>query len=195
MLPITFFLFITIQTDGVISDGEWSGAEQHEIGNNKTVSLKLDNNTLYVALKGDQQFWSHLYLSDGERVKVMHASAALDAIEYKKNGSLWLTNDKQFEYTLRDREFTPETAAKMNEYFSKNGWVANNVNLGDKRTVEAKLNLEGFKPVYFACVMATAEKYYSFPTDLKDDTKFKRLVMGYVVDSMKFEPATWRKLP
>jgi hypothetical protein len=186
---------VSIQTDGILSDGEWTGAEQHDIGNGNKVFLKRDNDVLHVALSSaNSPFWSHLYLSDGKRIKVMHASAALGSINYEADGSLWRTSDKSFVYELRDREFTPETATKMDSYFSKNGWVSNNVNLGDKKTVEAKINLEGFTPKYFACVVATPEEYYSFPVGLKDHTVLTRLVQGYAVDSLTFEPDLWKKL-
>lgn len=145
--------FISIQTDGVLSEREWKGAEQHGIGDGKTILWKHDNDVLYVALKSQGIFWSHLYLSDGKRVKVMHVSAALGAINYMKVDTLWRTSDKSFVYELRDREFTAETAAKMGDYYSKNGWVANNINLGDKKTLEAKINLGEFTPRYFACVI------------------------------------------
>lgn len=184
-----------VKTDGVISDGEWSSAEQYDVGNNNKVMLKRDKDVLYVALSGSTApSWFHLYLSDGKSVKVMHASAALGAINYKVNGALWRTDDKSFVYELRDRQFTAETAAKMDGYYATNGWVASNVNLGDKKTTEAKINLSDFKPAYFACVIATPDKNYSFPLDLKDNTVLTRLVQGYAVDSLKFDPTTWKKM-
>jgi hypothetical protein len=192
---ILLFFQIPIQTDGVISDGEWTGGEQHDIGNNNKVMLKRDKDILYVALSGSTApSWFHLYVSDGKRVKVMHSSAALGAINYKVNGSLWRTDDKTFVYELRDLQFTRETAAKMDAYYSKNGWVASNVNLGDKKTTEAKINLAEFKPTFFACVIATPGKNFSFPVDLKDSSVLTRLVQGYAVDSLKFEPTTWKRM-
>lgn len=196
-IAITSFLFLlnAVQTDGILADGEWSDAEQHEIGDGNKVFLKRDKADLYVALKGSKSpSWFHLYLSDGKHVKVMHASAALGAINYRIEGSLWRTNDKSFAYELRDREFNAETAAKMDAYYLKNGWVANNVNLGDKKTTEARINLGGFEPKYFACVIATPDKYYSFPLDLKDSSVLTRLVQGYAVDSLAFDPKSWKKL-
>ena len=97
----------------------------------------------------------------------------------------------RFVYELRDREYN---GVKMDEYYSKHSWVANNVNMGDKKTVEARINLSEFNPKYFACVIATPGKSYSYPLDLKDNTILTRLVQGYAVDSLKFEPTSWRKL-
>jgi hypothetical protein len=124
----------------------------------------------------------------------MHASAALGAIDYTLEGSLWRTSDKAFVYDLRDREFNAETASKMDAYYQKNGWVANNVNLGDRKTTEARINLAGFEPKYMACVIATPEKNYSFLADLKDSSVLTKLVEGYAVDSLSFDPKTWKKL-
>ena len=96
---LLFFVpnFASIQTDGVVSEGEWNGAEQTDVGNGNSVLLKRENDVLFVALRSATvPVWSHLYLSDGKRVKVMHASAALGAINYKLADGLWRTDDKSF---------------------------------------------------------------------------------------------------
>lgn len=192
---VVALLFVTpssIQTDGVISDGEWSGSEQYNLGDGNLLMLKQDGDALYAALiSTTTPTWAHFYLSDGNRVRVMHASAALGAIEYKSQQSLWRTADKGFVYELRDREYSAE---KMDAYYSKNGWTANNNNLGDHKTIEARINLNGFKPAYFSCVMAKPDKFFSFPAGLKDDVVLRRLVEGYAVDSLKFSPTTWQKI-
>jgi len=161
--------FNPIQTDGVLTDIEWKDAEQNAVGDGNKVYLKLENDKLYVALNSPKSFWAHLYLSDGKRIKVMHASAALGAIEYKESNSIWLTNDKSFVYDLRDSKFTNETASKMEAYYSRHRWVANNNNLGDRKTIEARIDLDGFDVRYFACVIATPDKLYPYPVELTDD--------------------------
>jgi hypothetical protein len=203
-IPTLIFLLVVataltsdnkIKTDGILSPGERDNTKAHDLGNGNTLFTKTNGAVLYVALAGSASFWAHVYLSDGERIQVMHASAALGAIEYKREKTLWHTQDN-FRYEMRDRVYNNEVEARMNEYFTKNGWVANNNNLGDRKTIEYRLDLTKWKtPVYFACVLANNDmSLYHFPSDLKDDTALAKLVQGYAVDSLRFEPASWETI-
>lgn len=187
--------FTSIQTDGVFIETEWKDAVQYAVGNGNKVYLKEESDVLYVALVSTKKIWSHFYLSDGKRVKVMHASAALGAIEYNETDAVWLTKDRSFVYELRNNKFNEETSSAIASYYSKNGWVANNNNLGDGRTIEAKFNLSVFKPKFFACVIATVDQQlYPFPVELNDDAVLTKLVQGNSVDSLKFQPIMWHAI-
>lgn len=183
-----------IRTDGVINTEEWKDARAVELANGSKLLMVTRENTLYVALSSPEKFWAHVYLSDGREVKVMHASAALDAIHYKQKGSRWFT-DEEFQYELRDKQYNDDTERKMQAYFESNCWVANNINIGDAKTIEFKLRLTPQAPVYFACVMSSYDvKFTAFPENLSDDTILQRLVQGNAVDSVSFRPETWHKV-
>ena len=184
-----------IRIDGVLKKDEWKGAQEYQLGKGNKLLIQKSNDALYAAMVSENGFWAHFYLSDGNIVKVMHASAALDAVEYKKNNSLWLTQDT-FQYEMRDTVYNAETEAKMLKYFTKNGWIANNVNLGSDKTIEFKVNISQWKkPLYFACVMANFDMtFHPFPANLNDNTVLPRLVQGYTPDSLNFEPVKWEKI-
>jgi hypothetical protein len=132
-----------IRLDGNMDVNEWKGA--------KTAGLKgggklhyLNNGTvLYVAVKGISKGWSHVYLAHNDTVSVMHASAALGAVQYLPQSNKWSTA-QQFNWQLRDRVYNPATEQKLNEYYDQHGWAANNLNIGDGMTVEFKIDLSRF---------------------------------------------------
>ena len=95
--------------------------------------MKKENDLLYLAMTNEKGFWTHVYLSDGKVVQVTHASAALDAVTYTKTNSVWRTSDT-FTYEMRDNVYNAETEAKLQRYFEANGWVANNSNLGWRKS-------------------------------------------------------------
>jgi len=192
LLPISYDE--EIRTDGVINTEEWKDARVVDLTSGSKLLMLTRENTLYVALSSPEKFWAHVYLSDGREVKVMHASAALDAIHYRQKGSRWYT-EEEFQYELRDKQYNDDTERKMQAYFESNGWVANNINIGDAKTIEFKLRLTPQMPVYFACVMSSYDvKFTAFPENLNDDTLLQRLVQGNAVDSVSFRPETWQKV-
>ncbi|HEX9614953.1 MAG TPA: hypothetical protein VGA55_05585 [Bacteroidota bacterium] len=128
-----------------------------------------------------------------ERVVVMHASAALDAVEYEKKGEVWRTSDV-FQWELRDRPYNSETAGKMESYYRKYGWVSNNVNIGDGKTIEFKCDLRrwGKSRLSVAIVMADySMNLHHVPPGLEDHTLSPRLIQGYTSDSLSFRPDSW----
>ena len=198
ILSVVLFDFMTFQeikTDGVFDEGEWAGSTEISLALNKKLLIRLNDAVLNIGLQSDDLFWCHLYLSDGKTIQVMHSSAALDAIQYRNENGLWLTKD-QFEYELRDRIYNAETARKHTEYFNKYNWVANNSNMGNKGTMEIRINTKGWsKPLYFACVMVDQKmSLFPFPKELRDHTVLPKLVQGYAVDSLKFAPTQWHSL-
>ena len=190
---LTFQPSVTI--DGKLGRDEWKGAREAQLNNGNKLLIRTESNILYVAIQGEKNLWAHAYLSDGNVVKVMHISAALDAVQYTKSNNLWLTSDT-FQYEMRDRVYSPEVETKMNAYYLANDWVASNVNMGGGNVAELKINLEKWKgPLYAAFVVAnTDRKFNSWPKNLKDDTVLPRLVEGYTPDSLRFELAAWEKI-
>jgi hypothetical protein len=126
---------------------------------------------------------------------VMHASAALGAVVYNRNGTFWTTSGS-FQYELRDPVYNNEVEVAMSKYFTSNGWVANNSSIGKNTTIEFKIDISAWKePLYLACVFAEHDlTLHSFPTPLTDDAVLPKLVQGYTPDSLRFEPGKWRRV-
>jgi hypothetical protein len=181
--------------DGILGKDEWKGAREEQLGNGNKLLIKNEPGVLYIAMVNEKGFWAHAYLSDGNVVKVMHTSAALDAVQYSKVNSDWLTKDT-FQYEMRDRIYNKEVEEKIRQYYETNGWVASNVNMGGGKIAEFKINTSEWKgPLYVACVMANNDMtFHSWPQNLKDDTILPRLVQGYTPDSLNFQPSRWEKI-
>jgi hypothetical protein len=184
-----------IRTDGVLSSSELKNAEKHELKAGYKLYTKKSGAILYLAMTGEQKFWAHVYLSDTESLSIMHASAAIDAVTYKRNNTIWTTGDS-FHFELRDRVYDSRVDSIMTKYMATHGWVANNSNIGNSTTIEFRINIGKWKqPLYFACVFAGHDMtFYPFPTTISDDALLPRLVQGYTPDSLKFEPGKWSRI-
>ena len=184
-----------IKLDGVVKDGEWKNAKAIELFGGGRGYFKMDGDQLLVALQGSEKGWAHVYISSGDSVWVRHASAALGQSVYARASSWSIV--EQFNWQLRDRIYDAETENKMSDYFRSNGWVANNNNIGDGKTLEFKIDLNKYKnkPVYFACFYASDPKQpHYYPLNLKDDTIAEQLVYGNAQASLQFSPENWVKI-
>lgn len=184
-----------IRIDGIMGQLEWQSAEEWLSGDGYKLFIKKDNETMYGVMTSENKYWVHLYISDNSLIQVMHVSAALGSVEYKKKNNIWHTTDT-FKYEIRDKVYNSNTAAAMLNYYATHGWVANNNNLGNGKTIEFKINLKKWKgPLFFACVMADFDmKLRGYPAKVNDNTTLPRLVQGYAPDSLNFEPGKWKKI-
>jgi hypothetical protein len=185
-----------IHLDGIISDGEWAGAKQYELTGGGRLMIKKESNSLYVAMVADNKGWAHVYLSDGDTVRILHASAALGEALYVKKNNLW-RNVQSFKWELRDRVYNEDLAKKQQDHFRQFGWVANNNNTGNGLVFEFKIDLlRAHNDVSsFACLVAGASlDIHHFPATLNDNTVLQKLVQGNTPDSLQFNPAIWEKI-
>lgn len=182
----------TITIDGKIDDAEWKGASAFPAKNGGTVFFAYDGNYLFVGVRGPEQGWSHLYVSEGDEVLVYHASAALGMTSYRPDKAAKWQSSNPFLWELRERVINPELQKKMNDYLAKNFWVANNNNTGNRNEIEFKIKPRGDKPVRVGVVFAVGETgRYFFPETLRDDTLKEELVRGNTPPDLKFEPGGW----
>ena len=186
-------------TDGKIEETEWKDAAVFDLTGGGKVFLKHDGNYVYVAVRAVTGGWAHLYLNEGENadVSVLHASAALGKVVYKRDqNNLWQPLNS-FSWELRDRIFTEEVRQKMADYVSKNNWAANNVNMGNRTEVEFQLKLSepAAQDLRVAIVYAVDRNTsYFFPESLADDCLKPELVAGNRVENVKFDLSQWAKI-
>ena len=202
VILLGLFLFCTsftvpeIKLDGNVDANEWKDAKTGELKGGGKIYFHRNGTVLYVALKGISKGWSHVYLAHNDTVSVMHASAALGAVQYVPQNSKWVTT-QQFTWQLRDRVYNSATEEKLNEYYSQYGWAANNLNIGDGMSVEFKIDLSRFagqKIAFAALFAADAANPHYFPQQLNDQTLFKDLVYGNPPAQLEFNIVNWQNL-
>ncbi len=181
---------VPIITDGILGKKEWEKAEVHQ-QNISTAYIMRQGDLLNIALITEVPFWAHVYLYDGNVVRVYHASAAIGAVNYTDAANIWSTKNT-FEYHVRDTVFVNKT---MSDHFNDYGWVANNINMGNGKTIEFKIDVSNLEVLYLASVISDYEVALTpFPPTLSDDTINPKLVQGYAIDSLLFEPMNWMKI-
>jgi hypothetical protein len=185
-----------ITIDGKLSDEEWKGAWRQEF-NGGEIRLMQEGAHLLVGLKGLKDSWSHVYVSDGEDVYVLHASAALGAAIYRPSaGGLWQPI-QTFKWEMRDPSQSSEASAARASYLSSHGWVANTGRMGNPGEFEFKLagKFRQGGTMSLAVLLADNPKSPRFwPQTLADDCLKEELIFGQTPEGLKFKRESWAKI-
>lgn len=183
--------------DGQISDEEWKGAYKEELVGGGEIRLLQDGSDLYVGVKGLKEGWSHVYVTTGESIHVLHASAALGEATYRQEKpGLWQPV-KSFSWSMRQRDQSEETARARGAFFTSNGWVANNNLMGSSVELEFKIGpklLTGGDVRLAAVYAIDAKSPQYWPRTLADDSLKAELIYGNTPADLKFNQANWARL-
>ena len=185
-----------IRLDGKADEAEWKDAQKYELKNGGSMLVRKGENEIWVSLESSKKGWVQIYISAGDTIRVLHASAALGEARYVKQKQLWHAI-QDFKYELRDRGYNEQVAAKQQDYFQKFGWTANNNNTGDGKTFEFKIDLLRFgrSPVAMAyLILDDPNDPHYFPVTVNDHTILPRLMQGYTPDSLSFDTGSWQKI-
>jgi hypothetical protein len=146
---------------------------------------------LRVTVTGPRAGLASVCVSDGSRVRILHASAAIGEATYGRSGDRWVLTSK-FDFTLRDTRTGPPSEAAQQEFLASNGWVANASNAGaPKREFTIRLSPEiRFVGVTF---LTTAEpmSVSHWPSAMSDDCRAVKVAQGFLTETAAFAPATW----
>ena len=194
-MPFTSHSQDPIKLDGKIDAAEWKSADSFALEKGGTLRLKQDQSFLYIGMSSQDEGWTHVYLQKKDTIFVLHASAALGTAIYIDDGVRW-NRVQTFQWGFRAMVYNDGTKKVMDDFLKQNRWVANNINIGNKKTLEYKIDLaafNGIEKIAFVYASDANEPHY-FPKGLKDATISADLVYGNPPDMLRFEPSTWREL-
>jgi hypothetical protein len=180
--------------DGVLEDAEWRTAREEPLTGGGSVFLMHDDAHLYIGLRGLAEGWSHVYLPEGDDVRVLHASAALGSVRYEPDAAGAAQPDHPFSWALRDTSLG-EAAAERAAFLDEHGWVASTGRMGRPNEIEFKVAKSALQEGRLAVVFASDAKAPQYwPSTLSDDTLEADLLFGNTPEDLGFQPATWARL-
>lgn len=179
---------------------EWSGALRESSRSGLDVRLQHDSTSLFISVTAPGEGFTSLCLGDARAVRILHASAALGAVDYAPAGSAWASPQKGFVYAMRNTALTPEAAAERRAYLTEHGWVANSARMSTQRTQELQIDRKAVPPGtrlaigYY--VLAGEGSVLTWPDSLPatDGCGDINLVRGNVPASLAFDPSRWAGL-
>jgi hypothetical protein len=127
--------------DGVFGDGEWDDAEVVKVDSNWRFRMKHDGVNLYFALDGAG---GNIWLKEDDAIRVLHASFAVNVVEYARSDSSGWARSKEPVNGLFGLQ--KETAATINErmtgYLAENNWVASLIPMGNMTQTEFAVSFD-----------------------------------------------------
>jgi hypothetical protein len=186
--------------DGRAEIPEWSASRREDAKSGLQVRWQHDGAALYVAITSPSDGFTSLCLGTPDAVQILHASAALGAVEYRRTGGTWTPDRVNFVYGMRDPALTAAAVADRQAYFVQHGWVASTARMGGGRIQEFKIDMKRVAP---GTTMAMA--YYettgpgsvlTWPDSLPatDGCAAVPLARGEVVSGLTFDPSRWHAI-
>lgn len=186
-----------ITLDGKVTDEEWKPALRQELSGGGEVRLMHDGAYLLVGVKGTSQGLGHLYVSVGQDIYVLHASAALGAAIYRRDaGGVWQPA-QTFKWEMRDQSQSAEALVARAAYLKSNGWVASTIGMGNPNELEFKLagNFKQGDELTLAVVYGMPPGAPRFwPKTVADDCLKQQLIFGQTPPGLQFKPASWARV-
>lgn len=189
-----------ISADGRSAADAWAGATVIQQGE---LTLRLGHVADGIALRIETSRPSiaTLGVAAGDRVWLLHASAALGTGQYRCSSDGRCSRVRNFEWSCRDPSDRPDAVACRDAFRTKEGWVANvhpeagRVReffilpprfLGDARA------MDGLRVV--VTVLTLPDRAETWPP-VTDATAWLAVQQGALPDAARFDVATWLEVP
>ena len=185
-----------MRADGRLEASEWVGARETPASGLR-VRLGRRGDVLAVAVELDAPGISSLLLAAGDRLWVLHASAALGTGEYRCAADGACTRTREFDYRCRDPSAAPAAEGCRKEFRAAEGWIAN-VDPSGTRTREFLVDLGRFGAAgttvgLVVTGLVIPDRAGRWPAG-DDDAGSVRLQQGFLEERMRFTPKRWSQV-
>lgn len=180
--------------DGIAKPGEWADARHEQLVGGGEVWLLRAGNDLYVAVEGSGTGFPSLCVGDADRVEILHASAALGTVVYRRGANVW-SRGPGFEWRVRDLpQPSPTLAAERESFLKQQRWLANASHTGAPfREFRIVLDAERrFLGVVFLSTDSMQAAYW--PASMDDGCRDPDLLRGEAPGSLELEPSRWHEI-
>jgi hypothetical protein len=183
-----------VRVDGRIEPAEWSGAREVRVEGMR-LRLGRRGDVLAVAVELERPGISSLVVGAGDRVWVLHASAALGTGEYRCAPDGTCTRTRGFQFTCRDPSTAPAAEACRKEFRSAEGWIGNVDPSGEGRAREFLVDLRRFgaagSPLWLVVTgLQLPDQGRRWPAG-DDEAGSVKLQQGFLEERMRFAPRSW----
>ena len=178
--------------DGAMLADEWSDAKRKLFSDGSELLLKHHDGYLYLGIRASTpgMIVGNIFVSQGDRVSILHSSAALGTAIYEKSAD-GFQQTQDFVWRCRNAGNSPSAQAEREAFLQQEGWVANNSYMGTPQELEYKIAMpEGSLrlAVTFTPASDVSVRIY-WPVSLTDDCI--KPPQGEFPKNMLFSPSTW----
>ena len=184
----------TVQLDGEMGEDEWREARSQPLTRDGSVAWMQRENALYIGVRGLPDGLGHVYLAQGDTIRVFHASGALGTATYARKGEAWEPS-REFAWDVRGRQYTPALQAQQEAHYGREGWVASTTGMGVFTDMEFRISMDLLRQSDALAVAygtgSGPDVVQHAPSGLADATVLPALLMGNVPGGLRFAPSQW----
>ena len=190
-----------IVIDGRLDEPQWASGTVQGAKSGVVVRMFRDAVSLFLGITAPVEGYASVCLGSPDVVRILHASAALGAIEYRPSGNVWSTLANGFVYGMRDTAVTEAAASARRAYLAEHGWVASTARMGGGRSQEFQIDLgrmpKGARIAVGYYGLAGQGSVLGWPDDLRtsDGCAAIELVRGMTPGTLSFDSARWMAIP
>lgn len=178
--------------DGIISPNEWEDATVESFADGSELLLFQRDGFLFIGIRANtpEMIAGNVFIASGNKIKILHTSAALGTAIYEKNGEVW-QQTQGFDWCCRETFNSEAAEAARAAFFEGEGWLAINSRNGTPNELEYQIVLDGesFQLAVNFLRVSETDKKPPFPVGLDDDCV--RPTPGQYPTEMQFSPDKW----
>ena len=181
--------------DGQLAAGEWESALRMDVGEEAEAYVGRWNGALYVALRGPAMLIGSLLIQSDDRVRVLHASAALGTGIYERDGDVWVLREG-FSWQCRMTGFSEPAVTQRDEFLERSGWLATISRLGPMNEMEYRIE-EVHAPMrilILAMTLTDGNPILSWPVPPGTAEAHRTIITGPLPEYTSFDLEAWLDL-
>ncbi len=179
--------------DGVLSPGEWQGARREELAGGGELWLLQDGEYLYLGIRAKEFGAGSICVDRGDRIEVLHASAALGTATYTLAQGAW-QRTRSFEWCCRSTGNSASARDTRAAHLESEGWLANISGMGAPEEMEYQIALQD-GPLRLAVTYMefhdSDQALVWWPAGIGEGCRNPALIRGPLPESLSFAPETW----
>lgn len=187
--------------DGQMNAGEWVDAHIVTLPDSGKVMFARDLQHLYAVIRFPKRGIGSLCVRKNDRVRILHASAALGTATYTQNGDVWQL-EESFRFEQQEGDSSGSAKQKRADFLAHHGWVASTVSMDGDETatfLEYKIRLDLFdadRPMLGVAgmLLESNQKLILLPENLDDGCHSPELIRGLPPKQLEFNSSEWLRL-
>jgi len=180
------------EIDGIISPGEWDHASLETFADGSELFILQHSSTVYLAIRSStpEMIAANVFLQHGDKIKILHTSAALGTAIYQKDDKAW-QQIQDFSWCCRRTGNGDAVRSERAAFLDKEGWVAAISRTGIPNELEFLIDLEGESVQLAVNILRSSnpDEKVVFPVGLDDDCSIP--TPGGLPTEMDFSPESW----
>jgi hypothetical protein len=181
--------------DGTLAAHEWVDALSIPLNAESDLFLKHVGGYLFLAVRATTMGVPSPLIVQGEKILVLHASAALGTAVYTQEEGAWRLQ-KRFEWQCRISGFSAYAMQERDRFLAAEGWLGTIGYLGSSTEFEYKILLDGspLRMLFLFMEATDPIQLLSWPAQVDDLDPYLEIIAGPLPDEVSFDLDRWATL-